>query len=435
MYRNSLSPPLLFLMLGLMLLWMNWGTPIYRRSGEKHPNLFKSIVDFGVLSLILGSTICLVLLLKEDAEWCIPLVAFVGIFKGAMFAWKYRKWTKKLFAMGMIVVMLIPIGSGIELCKSINKKYFGVPMLNTRTEGELADFVRNVYIVDSKDQNYEIWAPESSIDAIFSVSPTLSKDPKLLWSVKHVMFTAPDIKQKPIYGDFLTWQIRFSYENTYGWTSETDVQNFFARANTEIKQAFDSGRLQRTTKMRLSGLLVPRDTESVAGLLPKASVLWRYSLTFEPYQETQHGNSMNQAIENIKGLECMHVDASNPNPLMPGVDFALAKRVSVALVKTYRLMNCSMAVITILALVAVIVQCIKKKRRSLLIAVGCVGLASYAWVYCFSVKWFSEYLHDAYIDFFYSGSVAIPFIAFSLLLGLGLFCSLVHSVHTVETLK
>lgn len=422
LYRNSLFPPLIFLMLGLMLLWLDWGTPVYGKTERKERFRCLPAGGFVLLSLVLGATICLVLLLKEDAEWCLPLVAAIMVFKLVVMAWKYRRWASRLTALALVLTMLIPVGAGIGLCKAINARYFGVSLLNTRTEGEVAEFVKSVYSVDSEDQNYDIWAPESSIDAVFSVSPTLSKNPKLLWSVKHVMFTAPDIRQNPLHGDFLTWQIRFAYDNTYGWSSEPDVQDFFRQANKEIDQAFKSGELHRTSKIRLSGLLVPRDGGSVVALIPKAAVLWHDSLVFASYADTFHENSLDQVPENIRGLERMHVDVTNPNPSVLGLDATRAKRVAAVLVKIYRLLNYILLAMAVLSFILVAVLCVRRRYRiGLLTAIGCIGLGTYAWVYCFSVKWFSEFLNNGYWDFFYSGCVAIPFIAFSLLLGTGLF--------------
>ena len=105
-----------------------------------------------------------------------------------------------------------------------------------------------------------------------------------------------------------------------------------------------------------------------------------------------------------------------------GLDATRAKRVAAVLVKIYRLLNYILLAMAVLSFILVAVLCVRRRYRiGLLTAIGCIGLGTYAWVYCFSVKWFSEFLNNGYWDFFYSGCVAIPFIAFSLLLGTGLF--------------
>ncbi|WP_214376845.1 hypothetical protein [Bifidobacterium colobi] len=425
LYRNSLFPPLMFLLLGLMLIWLNYGIPLLRVksvNGEGWPSSGKALVGYAILGLLLGAPLCLIYLLKEDSVWCVPLLVAIVAVKIAMVVLSRTAIIKKILCAVLALCPLIPVVIGVKACEAINQRYFGVSMINTRMEGEVGDFVAKVYQVDNKDQNMTIWTPESSIDAVFNVSPTLSKNPKLLWSVKHIMFTYPDIKKNPLTGDFLTWQIRFAYDNTFGWDNERSVQDFFKQVNKEIDAAFDDGRLKKTTKISLSSMLVPRNINEIMSLIGSANYSWSDSAVIYYYRLSGKGNSSDKDDNNIRGLKRMRVDPGDPNPEpFPWFSFEASRRVSSVDRVIYSVLNVLMIIAAIVETIRLIAGLIRKIRmQGLLIYIGALGLLAYAWVYCFSVNWYTEYLHDRFVTFFYSGGVAIPLIAVPLMLFVGL---------------
>lgn len=426
LYRNSLFPPLMFLFLALMLIWLNFGTPLVPQQNPQRmkPRLMslKMVGGHALLGLLWGVPTCLIFLLKEDTVWCFPLVgASLGI-KIALIAKEHVPVTRKILCMLLSLCPILPVGGGIWAAKEINQQYFGVSLLNTRTEGEVAEFVAKVYKVDNEDQSVDIWSPESSIDAVFKVSKTLSSNPKLLWSVKHIGFVGSDIKQNPLRGDFLTWQIRVAYDNTFGWHDEPSVQHFFKQANEEIDKAFADGRLKKTEKHSPSALLVPRDSEQMLDLVGPSSYSWWDSVVMLDYHATKNTNNPGHDGRNVRGLNRMHVDPADPNPVrFPWFSFETAQRVSSSVRLIYSFINVILLIACGIGTMLLIANLIRKKGCGMVVYLGALGLLAYAWVYCFSVNWFAEFLNNPYVTFFYSACVSIPLVSIGLLLGISVF--------------
>lgn len=268
---------------------------------------------------------------------------------------------------------------------------------------------------------------------MFAVSPTLSKNPKLLWSAEHVMMAAPDIREHPVDGDIFTWQIRFAYDNTFGWTSEESVQDFFAQANKEIDQAFADGRLHHTKKLKLSRLLVPKSAHDAEALVPSAFELWSSNILYRLYQPTHSRNSSDATPENIKGQTVLYIDTANPNPqVFPEFTFEQGQRVARWLFWTYRVIGLLALALSLIAVFVVIARCFRRKHAGLLMAIVILCLYAYSWIYCYSIEWFGSFLHNEYFKFFYAGCVAIPFIDFGMLLGVGLMVRLLAQRHSPQ---
>ena len=427
LYRNSLYPPLMFLFFGLMLLWMNWQTPLVRgaKGCKKHRGI--ALCGYILLGISLGIAMGLVYLLKEDSVWFLPLIAFLVVFKNVMLVRHrprgYKKFVAATCTPFVIAVCMILVVAGI------NYRYFGVPLLNSRTSGEVAGFASRVYSIDNPDQNGVIWAPKTSIEAAFRVSPTLQGNPKLLYSLEHVMFTSPNIDEKPLKGDFLTWQIRFAYEDTYGWTDEAVIQKFFSQANKEIDAAFEKGTLKKTSKISLSGMLVPRRSAELPALAVRATDLWLYALNYSQISVPKKArNSRSTDPRNVAGLKRMRVDIDNPNP--QPIPF-FSRESALGLVRLIKVVYSAVNSVFALIFVGCGLLALGRKMPSGngLVMGGAFCFLFYGWVYCFSVSWFGTFLMQnddpLYILFFYSGCIAVPFVEMGLLLALGILLSAV----------
>lgn len=428
LYRNSLFAPLVFVVLGMLILWLDYLTPLIPRAVNRGTARIRSfrvinVVLYGLLGLCLGTFLVLLLLLTEDSVWCMPLV---------LFAWGYKiillfraRWSvaRKICAVALTFVPLLPVFIGYESCETTNMHDYGVSLLNTRTEGQVAGFVKRVYLIRSPHQTTTVWAPESSIDQAFSVSPTLSENPKLLWSVKHVMFAAPDIARNPIKGDFLTWQIRFAYDNTFGWKNEQTIQDFFAQANHQIDRAFADGRLHRTDKISLSGMLVPRTKSEIGAILSPSFTAWLWSFNMQHFVVTGNVNHSDPVKQNQFGLKMLGIDIAHPNPQpLSWLSFRRAQHVTTILVSVYRVVNAVFVLVMFLALLSVVIRILRRESSGLTVALGVCGLMVYSWIYCFSVVWFAQYVGNEYVTFFYSAGVSTPFVDVGLLLSFALLC-------------
>lgn len=432
-YRNSLFPPLLFLLLGLCILWIAYRTPIFggsklelRKSSQSSRSLVlckTECLQYGFLGLLLGLFFLLLMILKEDSIWCIPIALLALCYKVVSVVRSRYDWKSVRKFVALSLVPLLVACGGLATVKAVNAHCFGVNLLNTRTEGEIAQFVSKVYSIDSGDQNDTLWAPKSSIESAFSASNTLSSNPKLLDNLEHYGFAYPDIDVSPLKGDFLTWQIRIAYDQTFGWHDEKSIQAFFSKANDEIDSAFESGELNKTSKKFLSGMLVPKHVVDAVLLLPQSLRFVWHSLTFDGFSYTVNTNGKSVDPTNLHEDEWnrLGIDVTNPEP-SSALPFFNAQAVSVFLQRVYQVVNIALFGCCLFLFATRIIDRRKWGKGQVIVLIAILGLMLYALAYCFSTAWFVGFLADGRtlsewndVSFFYYACIAIPFIDVSLL--------------------
>lgn len=430
-YRNSFMVPMLYILLGLMMIPIS-GKLFNSIEGTKHAdaavanrrNLRTAVASVIELSA-LGFVFAWFYVTKEDSLWIIPLAATVLIVAAIRtFANNATKSIPTRIVSAMLV-MVIPVTisvTGIAACKAINQHYFGVSYLNTRTEGELAKFVNNIYAIENPDQNGTIWAPASSIEQAFEVSPTLAAQPKMLYSIEHDIFAQPNIRQNPLKGDFLTWQMRIAVSESIGWNNEPQVQAFFEQVNNELNQAFEDGRLTKTSKIRLTSSMVPLSQQEINSVfkLSLKSYLNNYL-----YNNIEPDSKRNDTVpgddnKNWIGLQRLNIDPSDPSPqYIPFFNYSQASRFAHIMQSTYRIINIVLLVcllfMTLLAIIRI------RKRQSyayILEALTSWGLVTYSFIYTFAIAWFSQFL-QADAQFRYSIGCSNALVTTGLLISLG----------------
>lgn len=442
LYRNSLFAPLLFIFIASLLLFVTAlsdkdkntsstaQNAIYTNQQDTNlDNGTKSLAKdalklsgFALFSLCLGFLTFFIYIQKEDMIWIIPFFIFAIGLKLVRILRSNSYLSKKIITSLLCVMPIFTFYLGIHEYKKVNHDLFGVDLFNTRTEGELAAFAGLIQQIDTPDQTPTIWTPASSIEKVFSVSPTLKKYPQLLHDIEHIDFAAPDIKKNPLTGDFLTWQLRNAIKSSIGWTDERKIQTLFGTANKEIQQAFDSGKLRRTEKITLSPSLVPRTKSEILSLLiPSLQTYW---LNYAPGREyvvsTQSNSPSNDpAGVNFAGLKKLNIDTSNPNPHYLGTFSAeTARRIAAALVHCYTFLNIFLLCLQAFSLVYAVNQLLKSRCAYITYLVFSMCFLLYGFAYCFVSQWYAEYLNNSYTSFFYSAGCTTPFAITSLLFGL-----------------
>lgn len=440
LYRNSLFAPLVFVLLGSAILLFDVFTPLIDDrvkcryvSNAHHARLTQVLsIDtnrlvarfcgYAVIAVVCGLTAAVLYLLKEDSEWLLPLLIFIVIYKLiAVSSSKHDAWVKVIVCL-LTLSMPLTFAATVAAAKSANQRDFGVSVLNTRTEGELAGFVARIYKIDNPDQTPRTWAPVTSIEQAFQASPTLQQVPKLQWNLEHGGFVVPDIRENPVYGDFLTWQIRIALNDSGLWENEESVQQLFAKANRELDAAFESGQLQETDKHTPSEMAVPRTLQQIFGIVP--DTLINFYQSFDPHQVYKSPSLRNTAGGdelNIQGLQQMNVDPNNPNPEhFRFLTYERASRLAAVIMRIYVVINYCLLVTMLIAIVATIHR--RKlhgnlQRWRMLIFAALMML--YGLAYSFSIAWFAEFLMNQYVSYFYSAGVVAPFIAVGLLMCTG----------------
>lgn len=246
LYRNSIIAPFVLLTFALMLILL------FRVVYDKG----RKIGTFGY-TFALGLVFSFTYFIKEDGFWLMPCLLLTILVILTIII--YRKVSTRTFrareTISTITLFLVPllifVGSS-NIYKSVNHYFFGVYEINTRTEGELGEFVNNIYKIQSNNRTTYIWAPYDAIEKAFKASPTFQKHPELIEEIKTTPWSQGDILQNPIYGDFLTWVLRDALVASDLWESEVDVSNLFGQINHELDKAFKTGKLEKDTRIQIT---------------------------------------------------------------------------------------------------------------------------------------------------------------------------------------
>lgn len=276
-YRNAIIAPFLLLMFCLMLK-----------------------IDYKIITgkLYTGKNVLLVLLfgivfsfayyIKEDGIWMMACLLVNILICSVICIGRSikRKENKGKLAVNLVVflmpmVMFIMITNGY---KAVNNHYFGVYETNTRTSGELGEFVKKVYKIEASDRTPEIWASQKAIKKAFKASPTLQKYPDLLYNIEHTPWFGGDIQKNPIQGDFLTWVLRDAIKDAGLWTSEKDVSELFHQVNKELDEAFEEGRLKKDKKIQLVSSMGGRSLEEILSLKDSIIKIYKINILLEEYK-------------------------------------------------------------------------------------------------------------------------------------------------------
>ena len=241
-YRNSIIVPCIITTFSLALIMLI--------DIVKKEKLKKTIWA----SILTGLSFAFTCFLQEDGIWLkacmlVVLMACVIVIGYRLFKNKIKgKFGIKKAIIG-ILVCLIPFGVLFVweiVYKGFNYAFFGVYQTNTRTEGELAEYVEKTYLVDSPNRNKVTWSPYDAIAATFEASPTLKTYPQLLERLRTSDWSLGDMEKNPLIREFLGWAIRTELKNVGLWTSEKDVSDMFKRVNDELDEAFANGTLKKS---------------------------------------------------------------------------------------------------------------------------------------------------------------------------------------------
>lgn len=235
-YRNVIMPPFIIILFTFMI-------DMTVENYEGKINILKMLIFSMLFSFLYY--------VKEDGAWLTCCLLFFIVLNIIILIVKKKNNIKK-----QVFMLFIPIAIFILFTNSykmMNKHFFGVYEINTRTEGELGRFVNNIYKIESENRDIHCWAPYDAIEKAFSSSKTLSEYQNLL---DGILYTDSygfngDIEKNPIHGDFLTWVLRYELEKNGIWTSEKEVSDLFKKVNIEIDEAFKNGTLKKDKNFQI----------------------------------------------------------------------------------------------------------------------------------------------------------------------------------------
>ena len=272
-YRNSIIVPSVLITISIAaLLFMDIKNKILDKKF-----IFKLV--------LLGIFFTFTYYIKEDGLWIYCCLIFFILFSIVYYLFctkNIKRDIKILFILVPIILFYL-----LTFCyKRVNKHYFGVYEINTRTEGELGKFVNNIYKIDSNDKSIICWAPYDSIEKAYNASETFKSNKNLFESIVSTESydLKGDIKENPIRGDFLSWVLRFELVKNSMWTSEVEVSELFKKINNELDLAFKNGTLKRSKKLQIISSSGGYSIDEIKKLFPIISDSFKSVIFFDGFR-------------------------------------------------------------------------------------------------------------------------------------------------------
>lgn len=383
-YRQAFLTPMYFINLGMM-------TILFAVYWNKIKISFARLILFNI---ILGGVFTLTFYVKEDGVWLLMCLAFASICSVAKNFFNDGFLKEKFIHAIIIFIPLIIFAAGTVSYKSINEKYFGVYLINDRTEGELGRFVKNVYKTKSEQRTSRIWAPTDVIEKFFETSQTLRESENLRNSVMHTVWYSGDIKQNPIQGDFLTWVMMTELLNSGTCNTAVEQEIFLKKVNDEIDAAFEAGILQKDDKFQLISSMGGYSLKEIFDLRKLIGKAYQMNLFMTAYGETLNCNGVlyppnvdAAAKENFRADLEKFSALINLNLLATDDNAEFRQTLAGIIFKIYTVIN---FVLFLAALISIFKTA--NFSQNFLQYLLIVGFFLLSLVYAFAIAWFSAFL-------------------------------------------
>lgn len=380
-YRNAALTPLYFVTLSMM-------TIIFLQHFLKKNFEQNFLIAFNV---IFGLVFTLTYYVKEDGLWLLCCLIAVNLICLVKILFDREQIIQRV---GLLMIPLLIFAGSTVAYKTVNKIFFGVYLINNRTEGELGHFQKIIYKIKCNGRNANIWAPTDALAKAFDASATLKQNSALREAIWHTGWFYGDIEKNPIQGDYLGWVMLSELYNTGTCNTVVEQENFLGKVNSELEAAFDAGTLQRSDRFQL--------VSSMGGMTAKEILSLGELMLFE-YQShitlknSDRGGEL-QKLDNEDKLQSankvLNMDLAKYSTQTASRDVAIA-----LIEKIFSAYSVIQTLLFFVALVGVVLSLctlhrkIFSRNEHLMIAVA-VGNLLLSLVYAFAIAWFSEFLYD-----------------------------------------
>lgn len=422
-YRNAIMAPFVFIVFAMFIYMFL----IYIKGEEL--SMRRCICNWIMLGIVTYFTAYI----KEDGIWLLAcLCAVVLACALAVFIRKRQcKWLM------LVVIPLFVFFGLLNLNKAVNYHYFGIYETNTRTSGELSDFVNNIYKIDAEGRTQSIWAPYDAIAQAYEASETFNSHPELFDHIVNTGWQENSIIETPLVGDFLTWILRDAIVDSGLWSSEAEVADLFKQINDELDQAFLDGRLKEDSKFRLLPSTGGRTKEELANFRYYMSDLYLTVFHLDGYEV---GGVMSEEFEaEVTGLAIEYCNANLAPLIGVGNEMAVvrvtkANRVVHAIFMLYKCLHPIVCLLTLAGCICFLfygIQKLRKKERidtlSFWLFILLIGLVALSLVYAFCICWFTTFIMSQRWLSYYS-SALIVMVELIELIGVYLFATGVNAI-------
>ena len=255
----------------------------------------------------------------------------------------------------------------------------------------------------------------------------------------------PNVTEKGIAGDFITWRLRTELSRHEIWTNDAEMQALFANVNRELDAAFADGRLKKDGRIRISKSGGGRTLGEIFGLLPEMVEAARTIVSLSSYELGGSpglyavGDPSAEIATTLTGVNLVDHDESTLNLR----EATWMNHFVEVIFIVYRVVNIAMIFVAVLGAVLTCVLLIltrKKKNMSeadektpapvwnrqtnARFAGMMLLLAGFFAAYLLAISWFCEFIwttneyDNKFLKFYSIGGV--PLFAMMVLIGAGL---------------
>lgn len=309
-YRNSLTAPQALLVFGSYVA-------VYLRC-KKRDDALPSLRSLAPWMMVGAASLAWFWLTREDSIWIAP---FVGVATAVIVVRLQRVWLRQRRAEGAartaesaaesmavsgvveagtkplgagvrfalsLVFMLLPLGTvfgSMQAIKSINESHYGLATTAEINSGNFARFIKDLYAIqpEALPENQRVACPHSSVEAAYSVSPTLAS---IQPQVEDSFYNWGDVYDNDpgdgeVNGGEFFWVLRIAGEDAGVYSTDAAAADaFWGRCASEIEAAFDADALARRAIMP-SSIMSPWRAEYAGQLLPTLGDIVSHLCTYE----------------------------------------------------------------------------------------------------------------------------------------------------------
>ncbi len=374
-------------------------------------------------SLVLGFDLWFVMNLREDGIWLLPFPIAAAVLTLIRLILRDRENKRAIIrAAALLLIPWILLTVGNNTVSLINYKTYGVYTRNDRTNGSFKKvtglFMSAECPEDDADER-TVWVSRKKYEMLIRESKTLSSvSAELLRGYEKY---AGEWKQDgQCNGDFYVWALREGAMYAGIYENAVSAEEFWTKAYSELKEAFDSGRIKKRKALFLSfsSRGITRDN---AGEIPKltlesmlSNVLYRAEQSMEFPAESNGGIYNIRSVEAMTGTFAIYPDeyiGDDPARVM-GLRMI---RINNFISRFYRLIAAPLffagKAAFLFLLVFRIMEAVKKKKEAAVSALLISsGLFLTATVLHFAVSWFCVFMAERPVEqwWFYGGQ-GVPF--------------------------
>ncbi|WP_158215611.1 hypothetical protein [Bifidobacterium aquikefiri] len=316
-YRESIIPPTVFLIFGLILILIHFSLEFHQFQHNKY--IFLEIA----IGILLGITLAFFWYIKESSIWLAPLIAsgilipLVIQFQSILSLFRSRipLKIKTCKVIAILIVTATPIstfGAGAWMYNKVNEHYFGVPYGSIRTEGEIAGFFSRLYQIKSPERTSYTWIPWSVMQKAINASPTLKSQTKLINLMRNSSeFGIKNWRQTPPGSDMGVWVMLKYLQQAGLYKNQRDPQILFAKINSEL----DTANLQQSSGFTPTSLLPKKNIDQIIALKSSFHAIWDTSVLWQDFQLTNRENTICPIDTNANNCRILETSLSTVFPL------------------------------------------------------------------------------------------------------------------------